>query len=498
MLLPLAASAALVDPSLRGFAEGSSGSIPVIVLMDRKFSHPLPARSNGRAVRVYLRDETRAMWNRLQGGPLANLIARRDLVVTGVFAVNQSFSANVTPVGLRILANTAGLTKIYAEGRVNWTQPVARRPLRPFVDMTGVPYDLRSMGLDQLAATDPGLNGTGVLVGHIDTGVDGRHPALAGKIAKFFEASTGKIVEPYDTSEHGTHTAGTIVGSPRDGAPIGVAPGARLISAAGLTGYTSMLKSMEFMLDPDGNPDTEDAPRLVSNSWNCGGAPDLEAFYRGIDAWEAAGIFTLFSAGNSGPSPRSLTKPHEHPLSFSIAAHDQNGMTASFSSRGPGTFNGQDTLKPDVSAPGVDIVSSLPGGNYGAMSGTSMATPHVAGLIALLLQVEPSLTPARLREVIAKAADYVDPQGKPIAQMVWNPAYGYGRINAVKAVALVKNLRARGETRWGSMIGPTMDLIEGFARTVVPTLEEEAALQTVDLMAEFPTDKSVWIDGSTL
>lgn len=497
-LPPAVSSAALVDPSLRNFAAGAGGRAQVLVLMNRQFSRPLPARANGRLVRLYLRDETRVMYNRIASS-FANLISRGDIVIHGVYAINQSFSATVSPAALRILATTDGISKIYAEGRIGWTMPVNVFPeARPrAAKPTDQPYAFAQMGLDRLAKSDPGLNGAGVVIGQIDTGVDGKHPALAGKLLAFYDAGNDRLAEAVDYGDHGTHTAAIMVGAPRNGIPLGVAPAARLIAAAGLTGYDSMLKSMSFMLDPDGNPETEDAPRLVSNSWHCQGAPDLEAFFRAIDAWEAAGIFTLFSAGNSGPQPRTLTTPHEHPLSFSVAAHDQKGRIASFSSRGPGLFNGQDTLKPDLSAPGVDILSAMPGGGYLALSGTSMATPHVAGLAALLLQIEPSLTPARLREILIQTADNVDINGTAIPRPQWNPSFGFGRVNALKAVNLLRNLRTRGEQRWGTMMAPAFDFVDGLKARVLPAFDAGASA-TAGLEREFPTDPSVWVEGRDL
>lgn len=496
ILLPSMAMAALIDPSLQTFARQPSGTAKVLVLMDFRPSQQMPTR-DPRAVKSYLMNEVKTSWMRMQQ-TLAAPLASQDIRVTAVHSINQSFDAYVTPAGLRALATASGVTKVYADTRVVVMPPAARRPAPPRRFDAALPYDLTIMGLDKVAQTDPSLNGTGVLVGHIDTGVDGKHPALAGKIALFYNASQGRTTEPKDEAEHGTHTAGTIVGGPKDGLPMGVAPGARLVSVAGLTDYESMIKGMEFMLDPDGNPQTNDAPRLVSNSWNCGGAPDIEPFYRAISAWEAAGIMTVFSAGNAGPAARTITKPHEHPLSFSVAAFGPNGVIADFSSRGPGVFNGQDTQKPDVGAPGVDIVSSVPGGKFEAMSGTSMAAPHAAGLAALLFQLDPTLTPAKMRQILIQSSNYVDQNGRDIPQPMWNPVFGFGRLNAVKAVALVKQSRGQFDRRWGTLMAPALDLVQGLS--AITSLSYGIRQQEVatELSLAFPTDSRAWIDGRSL
>lgn len=494
MLLPTAAMAALVDPALQGFARAQRGQAKVLVLMDFQPRRALPIRADGRAVRRYLFEETKIAWGQAQRS-MQESLGRGDIRVTTVHSINQSFTAFVTPAGVRALANQPGITKIYADGPVTIMPPVRRQQVgRRRPGLENMPYDIAIMGLDQVYQQNPGLSGTGVLVGHIDTGVDGKHPALAGKIAAFYNAGEGKPSEPFDDGEHGTHTAGTIVGNPKDGLPMGVAPGARLVAAAGLNGYEAMLKAMEFMLDPDGKPETSDMPKLVSNSWNCERAPDLEAFYRAINAWEAAGIFTIFSAGNAGPRPRTITKPHEHPNSFSIGAFGPGGKIADFSSRGPGVFQGKDTMKPDISAPGVDIVSATPGGRYEAMSGTSMAAPHVAGLAALLYQIAPTIPTQKMREILIQSSNYVDDRGQDLPQARWNPTFGFGRVNALKAVNMVKGFRGGQERRWSNMMAPAVDIVRGFSAAT----GLEAPRPAVELIQPYVTDTNRWIDGRDL
>lgn len=492
-LVPGLAQAALVDPALNAFARQEGGMVRVLALMEYPTNRPLPSR-DPRAVRRYLRQVTGEAMTRVQQG--MGTMMNTDVRVVSVHHINNSFMAQVTPNGLKALARVPGVSKVYADRKVEYTRPVhATAPAaRRFTE--SMPYDIVQMELDKMWAQNPQVLGTGVLVGHIDTGVDGKHPALAGKIAAFYDAKNRRLAEPFDDGDHGTHTAGTVVGNPRDGIPMGVAPNARMVSAAALSGYDDMLAAMEFMMDPDSNPDTNDFPRLVTNSWNCQGAPDLEAFYRAISAWEAAGILTVFSAGNSGPGAQTITKPHEHPYSFSVGATDANAKIASFSSRGPGIFNGQKTAKPDVSAPGVNIVSALPGGRYGGMSGTSMAAPHVAGLAALMYQVAPGLTPQKMRELIMQSSNYVDQNGNQQANFVWNANYGFGRVSALRALAAVQNLRGQLENRWGAFMNPALDIVEGFRNMTDLTGEKVGVAH--ELTMSFTTDASNWTDGEML
>lgn len=496
LLAPVVALAALVDPQLQNFARGSAGNVASVIVLFQAPARPnFAPRSPVSLIRRTLADQVSTAWARLQGNAGGD-IARGDIRLVELHGINMSAVLDVSPNGLRTLANAPGIDKIYLNGRVILDRPVAKLASARFA--AALPYDISEMALDQMIKAYPTLNGQGVLVGHIDTGVDGRHPALAGKIATFYDASKGKVVEPFDAGEHGTHTAGTVLGSAKDGFPMGVAPGARLVAVAGLTGYSQMLKGMEYIMNPDGKAESNLTPRLVTNSWNCDGAPDVELFYRAISAWEAAGILPVFSAGNSGPRPGTITHPHEHPNAFAIAAAGPGGKIADFSSRGPGRFNNQPTQKPDVTAPGVNIVSAKPGGGYQTMSGTSMSTPHVAGLIALLVQAAPQLTNQQIRDVVSHSADYVDEAGNPQAAYQWNANFGFGRVNALKAVNLLKSLLTNQRQKWASLLSPVLDLRLGYAAKVQTLGPLDGAQDERNVFAGFRTDHSRWIEASEL
>ncbi len=271
-------------------------------------------------------------------------------------------------------------------------------------DETKTTYGLQLIHASK--AWDQGITGRGVTIGIIDSGIDDTHPDLKDKVIlkKDFTEENNNV----DGHGHGTHVAGTIAGGNASGTAIGVAPEAKLIVAKGLNkkgggSLAGLLKAMEFMLNPDGDPQTNDAPKLVSNSW--GASSQFTYGFRNIiRTWRRFGIFPNFAAGNSGPIPFSANAPGSYPFSFAVGAVDEDGKATSFSSRGPTiwwkSFFPIFVTKPEIAAPGLNVKSSMPGGSWRTMSGTSMATPHIAGVAALALQVNPSLTVEQLTEVL--------------------------------------------------------------------------------------------------
>lgn len=474
-----------VDPLLGNFMNSRlEQSTKVIVLLKYDATGiPAPARYNSPAVKKYLinlyRKAAQSVYSVIVQNP-------KDMKLVDQFWINNSLGVEVTPNGLRKLTTLPNVEKIYANRKVVYANPINARYVSNRPATADYPYDLKDLGIDELMKSNPDILGKGVNVGVIDTGMDGSHPILKDKIALFYDSVAGKITEPVDRDKHGTHVSGTIAGGDRASNNIAVAPGAKIIGAAALDGYDKMLQSMQFMIDPDGNPDTQDAPKLISNSWNAGGAPDIELFYRAIEAWEAAGILPVFSAGNSGPNAGTITTPHEHPSVLAIGATGKDGKIANFSSRGPAQFHGKVVQKPDFTAPGVDIISSVPGGKMASMSGTSMACPHAAGVAALLFQVNKNFTPAQIKEILMKTLRYVDGNGDAITAPQWDPAYGFGRINAFAAVKAALGLT--GQARFQARL-------ENFGiSTTIPTVRLTSLnLSTNSLVAPYPTEANKWI-----
>lgn len=481
----IASANTYVDPILGNFMNSRLEQSTKVILLLKYDDNgiPAPARYNSPAVKKYLmtlyKKAAQSVYQVIVQNP-------NDMKLVDQFWINNSLGVEVTPNGLRKLTMVPNVEKIYANRKVVYANPINARYANNRTEAADYPYDLKDLGIDELMKSNPDILGQGVNVGVIDTGMDGAHPILKNKIALFYDSVAGKITTPVDRAEHGTHVSGTIAGGDRTTSNIAVAPGAKIIGAAALDGYDKMLQSMQFMLDPDGNPDTQDAPKLISNSWNAGGAPDIELFYRAIEAWEAAGILPVFSAGNSGPNPGTITTPHEHPSVLAIGATGKDGKIANFSSRGPATFHGKSIQKPDFTAPGVDIVSSVPGGKMASMSGTSMACPHAAGVAALLFQVNKNFTPAQIKEILMKTLRYVDGNGNAIAAPKWDPAYGFGRINAFAAVKAALGLTGRARFQAG---------LENFGfNTTIPRVQlSNMNLNSRSLVAPYPTESNKWI-----
>jgi uncharacterized repeat protein (TIGR01451 family) len=308
-------------------------------------------------------------------------------------------------------------------------------------------------GIERIRATEVwnslGVDGTGVVIANIDTGVDWQHPALQptyrGYDPKGFHQHEGNwhdateegALYPVDGQGHGSHTMGSIVGQ----GGIGVAPGARWIAVRGFNSEGFALDSwlhaaFEWLLAPSGNPEL--APHVVSNSWG-NSLSGLTTFQHDIDALRAAGIFTLFAAGNFGANSGSIGSPASLPGAFAVGASDPDDEVADFSSRGPSPWG---KVRPHVVAPGVNVRSTLPGGAYGEKQGTSMATPHAAGTAALMLSVKPDMT-------ITQTSFFLTSTAVPLSDVVPNNDSGYGRIDAYAAVALAADAGLISGTVYG-------------------------------------------------
>ncbi len=310
------------------------------------------------------------------------------------------------------------------------------------------------------------IAGAGVVVANMDTGVDWTHPALQSKYRgsdgdhnyNWYDATGTYPNAPADGDGHGTHTMGTMVGSdPGGNLHIGMAPDAQWMAVKVLdddgVGYDSDIHAgFQWLLAPtdlDGShPDPSRAPDVVNNSWGPGlsNVADL-AFLPDVQALRAAGIFPVFSAGNSGGrGDGSIATPAGFPESVAVGATDFEDAIASLSSRGPSFWN---EIKPEVSAPGVDIRSSVPGGGYeGGWNGTSMAAPHAAGLVALLLSANPNLNVDEVEDFMKYTAADLGPAGP-------DNAYGWGRIDAYEAV------------RWALSAGKLYGLVNSETRRPV-------------------------------
>ena len=317
-------------------------------------------------------------------------------------------------------------------------------------------WNLTSIGADRVWS-EFGVTGVGVVVGQSDSGVQWDHPELR----ETYRGRDGKndydwldpwygTREPTDIGGHGTHTLGSIVGQ-----TVGVAPGAEWYGcvnlARNLANPALYLGCMQFMLAPfplDGDPFADGDPALgaqvINNSWGC---PELEgcdpnALLDAVRALRTAGVFVVASAGNEGPWCGSVGDPLAlYDDAFSVGAVDRRGAIALFSSRGPVTVDGEGRPKPDIVAPGVSVLSAYPGGTYSIADGTSMAGPHVVGVVALMWSANPALvgeveTTERILIETARPYDYAL-HGMPDCAgdgSYPNNAVGYGLVDAYAAV----------------------------------------------------------------
>ncbi len=301
-----------------------------------------------------------------------------------------------------------------------------------------------------------GVTGQGIVVASIDTGVYYQHPALQRKYRGYnangapdnnynwFDA-TGAYPNgpPNDGHGHGTHTMGTMVGSEANGAnQIGAAPGAQWVavkafSDAGSTTDAMLHAAFQWVMAPTNlagqNPDPAKAPDIVSNSWGDTNGSD-QTFWADVLALRAAGIMPVFAGGNNGPSAGSADSPGTYPQSLAVGATDSNDVIAGFSGRGPSPWG---EIKPDVSAPGVNIRSSVPPSTdsslyEGGWNGTSMATPLGSAVTALLWQARPDLTITATEFALTSTAAPLPGQASSP-----NNNYGWGRLDAFQAVSAV-------------------------------------------------------------
>jgi subtilisin family serine protease len=358
----------------------------------------------------------------------------------------RAFGSLILEVGLR-----SDVTAIYELDKFSVIEPTESRVNGPEAVDT-LPTALKIIGADQMWAL--GYTGAGRIVCTFDTGVDGTHPALSGSWRgnnghswqeSWFDPVEGDSVPHWFSSStqpnHGTHTMGIIVAhNNATGDTIGVAPGAQWISAGVIDiDGADVFDAFEWAADPDGNPNTiADVPDVVSNSW---GYPQSwlscePALWEAIDNLEALGVVVLFAGGNDGSSPQTMRNPANRAStpynSFAVGMVDWHSPpypVASQSSRGPSDCDGA-SLKPQVVAPGISIRSTFPvsAGSYGTLSGTSMATPYVAGAVALLRQYNPNAPVDSIKRALMESALDIDAAGP-------DNNSGYGLIDIPAAMA---------------------------------------------------------------
>jgi subtilisin len=310
--------------------------------------------------------------------------------------------------------------KVYAAEYLSLIRPVFKRLAESAGSLT---WGLERLGIDKIWQN--GLYGKGIRVGHLDTGVDASNEALRSQVKAFVDIDyDGNIISDsrppgdaaYDSGDHGTHTGGTICGGLANGMAIGVAPKAELYVALVIEGgnvLVRVLQGMEWCI--------ENQVKVLSMSLGFRGyTPFFTDVMRRL---RENGVLPIIAIGNEGLG--FSRSPGNYPEALSLGAIDSNDHIARFSSSI--RFNRDiEPYQPDCVAPGVNVVSAKPGGGVQAMSGTSMATPHVAGVAALLFESQPTATDDQVEKAILDTC-------KPLTGEI-QERYGNGLIDPSAAI----------------------------------------------------------------
>jgi subtilisin family serine protease len=288
---------------------------------------------------------------------------------------------------------------------------------------------VKLIGADKVWAT--GNTGQGVTVIEIDSGIQNNHPALIRDGRSLVIEEYSAIDTPADYTEwHGTHVAGIIASQnpTYKGVALGINGFVDIIAfdANGNAKLSWIMKALDYAYQAA----DKYRPSVCTNSWGIYppiNTPEINKI-RELVAKLAKKVPVVFAAGNKGMyGGGTITAPADVDDVITVGAVDDTFNIAGFSSRGPDSY-GIDHNEPDVVAPGVAIMSSVPGGGFGPASGTSMAAPHVTGVVAMMLHKNPALTNDQVLEILTKTAKDLGPVG-------FDYSYGYGLVQADKAVA---------------------------------------------------------------
>ncbi len=362
------------------------------------------------------------------------------------FFIVNIISVSLDPSLAETIAARPDVGKIYQDRTIVLDDPLPKELVSLPDEVTG-PWSISSIRAPE-AWDKHGYDGTGVVIGIIDTGALLNHPALETRWRGYdtlnpvpnynwYDPIYGDPL-PGDEHGHGTKVLGVALGyDQQKDLAVGVAPGAKWIAARGFSNdgrgsKSNLLAAGQYMLAPTDtngeNPDPTKAPNIVLNSW--GGQAEVDDWFREmVNNWRNAFILPIFAAGNSGPGVGSVRNPANYPESIAVGAVDYNRELASFSSRGPGAYG--DMIKPELIAPGVNIYCPTLDGDYGYASGTSFAAPHVAGTAALLLSAYPELTVNEIVFYLKETAISLSNEQYPT---IPNYGFGYGMTDALNLI----------------------------------------------------------------
>jgi serine protease AprX len=369
---------------------------------------------------------------------------------------------------VRAMASRDDVGHVYANPRVPVLLPPQQVDELQLRAPASIEWNILKVGAPQLWAA--GIKGKGAVIGGQDTGYQWDHPALINQYRGWNGTTAdhnynwhdaihtgGSICGPAspipcDDHNHGTHTMGTMLGDDGGSNRIGMAPEATWIGCrnmdAGFGTPVTYSECFQWFIAPTdlsgAGPDPALAPHVINNSWTCPlveGCNDANILKTVVESTRAAGIVVVASAGNRGPGCSSVDNPPAiYEAALSVGATGGDDSIAGFSSRGPVLIDGSNRLKPEITAPGVGVRSSIRNNGYGNLSGTSMAAPHVAGLVALLISANPDLAgqvddiEAIIRETAVPLTTAQECGGIP-GHLIPNHTFGYGRIDALAAAA---------------------------------------------------------------
>lgn len=482
LALSPAATAAFADkisPALAvALAEAPAGRAEMLIVMAEQADLAPASGLSGKAAKGRFVFERLTATARRTQAPLLAELARRGVAHRSFWAANFIWAEGDRALA-EALAARGDVARLETNPRLILEAPVADPedllPRSP----AAVEWNILKVNADDVWALPPGYTGQGAVIAGQDTGYQWDHPALKNQ----YRGWNGAVADhnynwhdaihtigsscgadspfPCDDNNHGTHTMGTMVGDDGGANQVGMAPGARWIGCrnmnAGAGTPTTYIECFEWFIAPtdlaNQNPNPAMAPDVINNSWGCpeseGCTPaNFAVMQEVVENVRAAGIFVAVSAGNDGSSCSTVNTPAAiYDASFSVGSTTSSDAASSFSSRGPVTVDGSNRMKPDISAPGSGVRSSIPGDGYDSLSGTSMAGPHVAGLVGLLISAVPAAAGEvdLLEEVIRQSAFH------PIAtaqicggvntNVFPNNTFGAGRIDALAAVNLLLSLR---------------------------------------------------------
>ncbi|MEM7334554.1 MAG: S8 family serine peptidase, partial [Chloroflexota bacterium] len=383
--------------------------------------------------------------NQTQGRTLAALNQLQD--AQSIESYQQLWIINAVsvigqPEAIERLASDPAIEKIDVDFEIqslnDETAPIGIEEFA--VTTQPVTQTLNNWGIEHIRAAHVwhglDIDGAGVVIGILDTGIDYSHPDLRpnyrGNLGNgTFDHSTSwhhvvnpsVITEPVDLFGHGTHVAGIAVG--QNG--IGIAPGAEWIGVGifedgGALFDSNAIAGLQWMIAPNG--DANSAPDIINCSWG-DDRGDRDTLVEAMDAIRQAGIIPICAAGNAGPDGGTIGSPASFASTFAVGAHDDANYVAWFSARGPSPFF--DAPHPHIVAPGTAVLSTFPNDIYAIASGTSMAAPHTSGAAALFLTQQPNIATDDLFELLTETA-------VPISDTHPNMSSGWGRLDAYNLV----------------------------------------------------------------